>query len=116
MERDKRDIGLTEAAHHDLSRLAAHGWFEDRSDIARFCLAYAIRSRVSEGSTSGVVTAWAAGNFDESGEIRAILSVMYPECSTPVRLMEHLIHEGLHLVLRRLDDDHTSIGPTDLLG
>lgn len=114
MERDRESIGLTAETQTVLADLESRGWFLEGQDVARFCMAYAIRARVPEGSTSGTETRWAAGNFDKTGEIRALLGALYPECKTPVRLMEHLVNEGLRLVATRVRTE--SIGPADLMG
>jgi hypothetical protein len=98
MERDRETIGLTPETQAILSTIEGRGWFLEGQDIARFCLAYAIRAKVPEGTTADTETRWAAGNFDKTGEIRALLAALYPECKTPVRLMEHLVNEGLRLV------------------
>ena len=53
------------------------------------------------------------GNFDETGEIRALISALYPTCKTPVRLMEHLVNEGICRISERLRSE--AIGPADLM-
>lgn len=113
MERDRESIGLTADTQRILADLEARGWFSEGQDIARFCLAYAIRANVREGTTAGTETRWAAGNFDKTGEIRALLSVLYPACSTPVRLMEHLVNEGLRMLAVRVQSD--AVGPAELM-
>lgn len=114
MERDRNTIGLTEEGRFHLKELEEHRWFPDKQDIARFCLAYAIRAQVPEGTTTGTNTEWAAGNFDNTGEIRTLLAVLYPECETPVRLMEHLVNEGVRMVAVRVRTE--GIGPVELMG
>jgi hypothetical protein len=111
MERDRDTIGLTAETQAILADLEARGWFLEGQDAARFCLAYAVRGRVAEGATTGTETRWAAGNFDRTGEIRAVLSAIYPECKTPVRLMEHLVNEGLKMVAARVGTE--AIGPAE---
>ena len=73
----------------------------------------AIRAKVPEGVTSGTETRWAAGNFDKTEEIRALLAALYPTCQTPVRPMEHLVNEGLRMVAARVRSD--AVGPTELM-
>jgi hypothetical protein len=114
-ERDRESVGLTPAGQSALSEIEAQGWFAEGADIARFCLAYAVRAGVTDGSASGTETRWAAGNFDKSGEIRMLLSAFYPDSETPVRLMEHLIDEGLRLVSLQLRAND-ALSPADLLG
>src|SRR5690348_1172507 len=113
MDRDRDTIGLTAESQAILANLEARGWFLEGQDIARFSLAYAIRAKVSEATTAGTETRWAAGNFDKTGEIRALLTAMYPSCETPVRLMEHLVNEGLRLVAARVQSE--AVGPADLM-
>lgn len=112
-ERDRKSIGLTTETQVILTELEERGWFSEGQDIARFCMSYAIRAGVGDGATSATETRWAAGNFDETGEIRSLLNALYPECETPVRLMEHLVNEGLRLVGERARQG--SLTPADLI-
>lgn len=109
MERDRESIGLTQENIIRAEEIKARGWFIEGQDFARFCLSYAVRAGVTEGQTSGTETRWAAGNFDPTGEIRALLSVFFPACRLPVRLMEHLVNEGMRLVVERLKSDAVSV-------
>jgi hypothetical protein len=113
MERDRESIGLNSETQAILAELEARGWFLEGQDVARFCMAYAIRAKVPEGATAGTETRWAAGNFDKTGEIRALLAALYPTCQTPVRLMEHLVNEGLRMVATRVRSE--AIGPAELI-
>lgn len=113
MERDKKGIGLTPDAQAILAEIEERGWFIEGQDIARFCMAYAIRAKVPEGVTTGAETRWSLGNFDETGEIRALVSALYPACETPVRQIEHLVNEGLRMVATRIRSD--AVGPADLM-
>jgi hypothetical protein len=113
MERDRESIGLDLETQAILAEIEARGWFLEGQDVARFCLAYAIRAKVPEGMTTGTETRWAAGNFDKTGEIRALLAALYPACQTPVRLMEHLVNEGLRMVAARIRSD--AVGPAELM-
>ena len=112
-ERDRDTIGLTPETQVILDDVLARGWFVEGQDVARFCLAYAIRAKVEEGSTQGTETRWAAGNFDRTGEIRALLAALYPNCQTPIRLMEHLVNEGLRRIAARLQSE--VVGPAELM-
>ena len=113
MERDRESIGLTVESQAILAEIEEKGWFLEGQDIARFCMSYAIRANVSEGSTTGTETRWAAGNFDKTGEIRSLLAALYPACQTPVRLMEHLVNEGLKRIAARIRSEDVS--PADLM-
>ncbi|GEJ56643.1 hypothetical protein [Anaeromyxobacter diazotrophicus] len=110
---DLDTIGLTPDSRRALTELEAKGWFQDGQDAARFCMAYAIRAKLPEGVTEDRTTQWAAGNFDKSGEIRALLAALYPDCQTPVRLMEHFVNQGLVMVAARVRSD--AVGPAELL-
>ncbi len=112
-ERDRETIGLTPETQRILAEIESRGWFLEGQDIARFGLAYAIRAKVQPGATSGTETRWAAGNFDKTGEIRVLLGAMFPAWRTPVRLMEHLVNEGLLLLDARIQSD--AVGPAELL-
>lgn len=108
MERDRESIGLTPASQVIMAEIESLGWFTDAQDVARFSLGYAVRAAVSEGSMTGTETRWAAGNFDKSGEIRSLLTALYPSCDTPVRLMEYLVNEGLRMLSERSKGDDFS--------
>jgi len=112
-ERDRKSVGLTPETQMALAQIEEHGWFVDKEDIAKFSMAYAIRSGVPEGATAGTDTRWAAGNFDDTGEIRTLLRALYPECETPVRLMEHFVNEGLRIVATRIRAERVS--PAELM-
>jgi hypothetical protein len=113
MEDDRKSIGLTAETQRMLAELEQNGWFQENQDLARFCLAYSIRAKVPEGNTPGTETRWAVGNFDETGEIRSLIAALYPNCRTPVRLMEHLVNEGIRRVSERLRSE--AVGPADLM-
>lgn len=109
---DRDTVGLTADSQILLQEIEARNWFRDGQDIARFCLGFAVRAKVPNGLTTNTDTRWAAGNFDKTGEIRALLAVLYPDAKMPVRLMEHLINEGLKLVAVKVRSD--AIAPSDL--
>jgi len=113
MERDRETIGLTPESQAIIADIEERGWFLDGQDVARFCMAYAIRARVVAGASQGTDTRWAAGNFDKSGEIRLLLAALYPACSTPVRLMEYLVNEGLRMIAQRIKSE--AVGPAELM-
>lgn len=89
MERDKDVIGISAESQRYLKELEERGWFNEGQELARFALAYAVRASTPARNASQVETRWASGNFDKTGEIRAVLGALYPDCKTPVRLMEH---------------------------
>lgn len=113
---DRRQIGLTEAGTAAIAMLTERlGWFGEAQEAGRFALAYAIREGVNEGSTTGSLeTHWSPGGFDPTGDIRSILRAAYPENTTPVRLMEYLIDEGLRRITEKVQQGKDS--PLDFLG
>ncbi len=113
MEDLESSIGLTPETRDLLAELEATSWFKNGQDVALFCMAYAIRAKVPEGVTDDRKTQWAAGSFDKTGEIRALLAALYPNCKTPIRLMEYLVNEGIRLVAARIRSD--AVGPADLV-
>ena len=113
MEGDKDVIGLTAESQRYLQEIEDRGWFAEGQDVARFALAYAVRANTPSGDAKQVETRWAAGNFDKTGEIRAVLSALYSENTTPVRLMEHLVNSGLRMLHAKLASGN--VGPADLL-
>lgn len=102
MIQDRQGIALTEETQRLLAEIHNIGWFEDLQDVARFCMAYALKCGVPEGAETGGDTRWAIGNFDRTGEIQTLISVVYPNCATPVRAIEHLVNEGIRLVHKRV--------------
>lgn len=110
---DLEGVGLTSETRAILTELEAKQWFRDGQDLALFCMAYAIRAKISVGVTEHRKTQWAAGNFDKNGEIRALLAALYPDCTTPVRLMEFFVNEGMKMVAARVRSD--AVGPAELL-
>jgi len=110
---DKKSVGLSAETQAILAEIEQTGWFLEGQDIARFALAFAIRNAVADGTTKNADTRWAVGNFDASGKIRTVLAALYPQYDEPVRLMEHLVNEGLQLLSTRMRSG--AIGPGDLM-
>lgn len=111
-EKDRDSVGLTPESVRIVAKIQELEWFSDGQDIGRFSMAYAIQAGVPEGTTSDTDTRWAAGNFDRTGEMRALLRVVYPMNQAPVKLMEHLVNEGLKLLAARIETDGRD--PVDL--
>ena len=102
MERDRQSVGLSPAGQAHLSRIAPLEWFTTNQDLARFAMAYAIRSGVQPGSTGDTDTRWTIGLFDDTGEIRDLIAALYPSVATPVKCIEHFVNEGLRLIAERV--------------
>jgi len=114
-EEDRKQVGLTEEGRKTIALVADDlRWFTEGQHAARFALAYAIREDVPAGVTEGVKTGYGVDGFDDTGEIRALLAAIYPDVTMPVRLMEHLIDEGLRLIAVRIAAGERN--PTAFLG
>jgi len=113
MAEDRTGIGLTAENQRNLEALLEKGWFADGQEIARFALAYAIDAGIEEGETKEVETRWSMGTFDSTGELREIVTALYPDVNMPVRFMQHLVNEGLTLIHEVAG--RTGAGPSDLL-
>lgn len=115
MADDRKQIGLTDAGKAVETRLTdTLGWFAEGQEACRFALAYAVHEGVAEGTTDEHVdTRWAPDGFDPTGEIRSVLRATYPDNTTPVRLMEYLIDEGLRRINAGIDEGKDS--PVDYL-
>lgn len=102
MSADKNTIGVTTENREFLEQVMERGLFNDQMDAAKLGLALAIRYGVNMGEASGADTKWNVGSFDRDGDIRSVLSAFYPDVSTPYRLAEHLVNEGLGILRSQL--------------
>lgn len=116
MAEDRKQIGLTAGGKAAMARVTDElGWFKEGQEACRFALGYAVREGVQDGATDEHVdTQWSADGFDPTGEIRSVLRATYPDNTTPVRLMEYLIDEGLTRISTGIDEGKAS--PLDYLG
>lgn len=97
--KDKITIGPTQESAKVLSQLMESSFFAREYDAAKFAMALAINRGVSpDGADISTDTKWNMGSFDRSGELRALVSTLYPETETPVRLIEQLINAGFGII------------------
>lgn len=103
-DEDRKQIGLTDDGKAAVALLTDKlGWFGEAQEAGRFALGYAVREGVEPGQTAAPVeTRWSPDLFDPTGEIRSLLRAIYPDTTTPVRLMEYLIDEGLHRIAAKV--------------
>jgi hypothetical protein len=100
MSAEKNTIGVTQENREFLERVIEQGLFSDQMDAAKLGITLAIRRGIRPGEATGVDTKWNVGSFDKDGHLRDVLRAIYPEISTPVRLAEYLVNEGL-VILRK---------------
>lgn len=95
MTADKKTIGITKENHAALQRLVTSGNFGSELDAAKFAMAYAIRLGIKEGRSDGADTKWNVGSVDPSGDMRELLTSLYPDSDEPYRLLEFLMNTGI---------------------
>jgi hypothetical protein len=69
---------------------------------------------LSNPSVEGASTKWNVGSFDPNNDLQTLLTALYPEVTTPYRLLEYLIDEGLRLVESHIEQTGV-FDVTDLL-
>lgn len=95
MASDKKTIGISKANAKPLMDLVASGHFGSELDAAKFAMAHAIKTGVTNGSTEGAETKWNVGSVDPDGSMRSLLEALFPAVTEPYRLAEHLMNEGI---------------------
>lgn len=98
MAEDKKTIGLTEANKAVMDQLVEKAGFKRDMDAGKFAFAFAISRGCEPGQIEGAGTIWAAGNFDEGGELRAVIENLFPNVDTPYRALESLMNAGFGLL------------------
>lgn len=101
---DKVTIGLTVDNRKVMENLFDQGWFEDRIDIAKLAISVAINNGVKHGKTDGAETVWNVGSFDSGGELRNLVSALFPDVETPYRTIEHFLNVGMQILNKRMRD------------
>lgn len=104
MSNDKKTLGVTKGNAAAFEKLVAIGRFGAELDAAKFAMAYAIKSGVTQGSTESGDTKWNVGSVDPDGSVRALIETLYPEVTEPYRFVEHLMNEGIRLLSARFAD------------
>lgn len=98
MAEDKKTIGLTDANKVVMDQLVEKAGFKRDMDAAKFAFAVAVNRNNEPGPIEGAGTIWAAGNFDEGGEIKALIQNLFPSVDAPYRALESLINTGFSLL------------------
>ena len=114
MTEDKKTIGLTTENRSVMDRIMDKGFFRDQKDAAMFAMAYAIEQGIRAGNSEGTNTIWNVGTLDPDGEIRVLISNLFPDTSTPYRVLEFFVNTGLAQIGVRMDNE-PGIDITDFL-
>ena len=115
MTEDKKTIGLTTGNRSVMDRIMDKGFFRDQKDAAMFAMAYAIEQGIRAGNSEGANTIWNVGSLDPDGEIRVLISNLFPDTSTPYRLLEFFVNAGLAQMRVRMDKE-PGMEMTDFFG
>ncbi|MDM5225006.1 hypothetical protein QUF73_02170 [Cytobacillus sp. NJ13] len=95
---DKRTIGLTADNRLIVEKLMSEFYFKEQIHVAKFGFAVAIKNDLSIGYSEGTDTIWNVGSFDSDGEIKAIITALYPEIQEPYRVIEYLYNKGIEYI------------------
>jgi hypothetical protein len=98
MTEDKKTIGLTEANKAVMDQLVEKAGFKRDMDAGKFAFAFAVSRGCEPGQVEGAGTIWAAGNFDEGSELKAVIENLFPNVETPYRALESLMNAGFGLL------------------
>jgi hypothetical protein len=98
MAEDKKTIGLTDANKLVMDQLVEKAGFSLDMDAAKFAFALAVNRGSEPGPIEGAGTIWAAGNFDQGGDLKALIQNLYPSVDAPYRALESLINTGFGLL------------------
>ncbi len=105
---DLTTVVLTDKARSLIEGLVGNKkWFKQMDDAAHFAMALAINRGVDiDGKLEQTKTTWGVDRFDKEGQIRLIVSALYPEAaSTPIRQINCLIDKGTEIIDEFLKND-----------
>lgn len=105
-------IGLTPNTDFLLNKLVLKFGFKDARDAALFAFAYAVRNNLGireELTKAGVKTKWGTSTFQDI-DYKMIIEICCPqyqiECEDDyLKLFEGLIHVGIQIISRKMDED-----------
>lgn len=102
---DKNTIGPTEENRQIIESLLQTNLFTDMMDIAKFAIAYAIRSGAKPVESPSGSTMWNVGSFDRDGQLKLTMQALFGTV-TPYRAAESLMNKGLSTIgqLSRKED------------
>jgi hypothetical protein len=93
-------IALTHEANAVVDQLCDRFPFKERTDAAKFGIAYAVRTGMEpapRGPTSGPVgSTWGVAGFDTDGKLKELVRALYDlEGQDPYVALESLMNQGL---------------------
>lgn len=102
---DKNTIGPTDENRQIIESLLQTNLFTDMMDIAKFAIAYAIKSGTKPMESPSGSTMWNVGSFDRDGQLKLTMQALF-ETDTPYRAAESLMNSGLKAIgqLSRKED------------
>lgn len=104
---DKNTIGPTDENRQIIEALLETQLFNDMMDIAKFAIAYAIKSGAQPSDSPSGSTMWNVGSFDRDGQLKLTIQSLFTT-ETPYRAAESLMNTGLGMIKalpRRQDVD-----------
>jgi len=101
----KTTIGLTAANKEVVEMLRNKGWFEEQKDVGKFAMGLAINKGVNSGDVEGAVPLWDIETFDSEGDVKSLISALYPDEKHPYRLVEVLVNRGLEIIAQHLKEN-----------
>jgi hypothetical protein len=96
---DKVAIGLTTPNDQFVGQLMESRLFGQEMDAAKLAMSIAIARKASLGELQGAGTKWNIGSFDRDGQLRRLMSVLYPTVDEPYRAIEFLINTGFKIMI-----------------
>lgn len=101
MSDDRTTIGLTKENKEVIQELMPY--FNEQLDAAKFAMALSIKEEHDLDRTTGTETVWNTGSFDPDGELRDLLSALYPGVEKPYLAIEYFVNRGLEMLADHLD-------------
>jgi hypothetical protein len=100
---DKKTIGLTREGELVMQKLMDLNYFNEMIDAAKFAMSFAINADVQPSQAEGAATIWNVGSFDSDGQLRQLISILFPTCETPYRAIEYLVDAGLRQINEKMN-------------
>ena len=105
MVEDKTTIGMTPGNNLIMESIMGKNWFIDQIHAAKFAMSLAISSNIPPGEIKGTDTIWNIGSFDRGGELKNLITAIFPEKEKPYRLIEYYLNKGLSIIGEKLKKD-----------